>query len=626
MAVLATGTVTLAVAVDVQQVDTYYYQTASTGTAPSKPTAASPSGWQTAEYAFDASKAVWSCQKTTLTDGTFYWGAVSKWSAYEGSVVAWNKADAAQESIDNLEVGGRNLVWDTAYADVANRWSAWGSPTTREIVEIDGQRWLHLVSSGANYEGHQQNSLKRSGLVGEITPGDKIVVSFTAWGKNGGERGCVGIHFRNAERNQIVHQDWVSVTLTDKKARYVSSVFTVRNNEVEFNVMVGHNNTNVDELWIGEVKIEKGNVATDWTPAPEDVEAAIEEAAKVAGNYIVETATNDVWVHSENHGPNSSGVATADTYGWRIGSVFELVRAGLSYFKMWVENSVAKVRVGLENAGHSVFSPDGMEVFTDSTTSVARFGSTARVGESAKAHVNITGSATEFYAEDGSTKLAEITTYNSNPRFYIGQSGTTFMVTSGDSNTDYLLIGNYGYNNGQKEAAIELLAEGVGHTSFNVVSANIEGNDDEVFIGPSKAYFGAMDIKTEGAVYASKFGAIGTKQSDELSSSTSLSNGTTKAVASVSLAAGTWVVVGHAVFASNTSGVRSLGIGSTANSLSYTDLSCVTVRPASGADTRLQSTSIVSPTSTTTYYLNAYQNSGSSMNCTSAKLTAIRIA
>ena len=119
--------------------------------------------------------------------------------------------------------------------------------------------------------------------------------------------------------------------------------------------------------------------------------APLAEAAAVAGNYIVETATNDVWIHSEGHGPDTDpnsqtyGEATQDTYGWRIGSVFELIRAGASYLKMWVDsNLVARMRVGLESAGHSIFSPDGMEVFagTNGADSVAKFGSNgAQIGK-----------------------------------------------------------------------------------------------------------------------------------------------------------------------------------------------------------------------------------------------------
>ena len=127
-----------------------------------------------------------------------------------------------------------------------------------------------------------------------------------------------------------------------------------------------------------------------------------DEAAKVAGNYITKVGTGDAWVHSEGHGPDANGDATANTYGWRIGSVFELVRAGLSYIRMWVDNSVAKVRVGLESAGHSVFSPDGMEVFTDATTSVAKFGSDgARIGDAEGERFAVRSDRLQAYDEDG---------------------------------------------------------------------------------------------------------------------------------------------------------------------------------------------------------------------------------
>ena len=139
-----------------------------------------------------------------------------------------------------------------------------------------------------------------------------------------------------------------------------------------------------------------------------------DEAAKVAGNYIVSTAANDVWIHTEDHGPNSSGAATTNTYGWRIGSVFELVRAGLSYLKMWVDGTVAKVRVGVESAGHSIFSPDGMEVFTNASTSVAKFGSTARVGAENSNHIEIDNDSVDFKNSSNNAIVSiENTTVNS---------------------------------------------------------------------------------------------------------------------------------------------------------------------------------------------------------------------
>ena len=131
----------------------------------------------------------------------------------------------------------------------------------------------------------------------------------------------------------------------------------------------------------------------------------VDESAAVAGNYITKVSTGgDAWVHSEGHGPDANGNATANTYGWRIGSVFELVRAGLSYLKMWVENSVAKVRVGLESAGHSVFSSDGMEVFVDEDTSVAEFSKDgARIGDEESPHIEIESNRFSAIGTEGSS-------------------------------------------------------------------------------------------------------------------------------------------------------------------------------------------------------------------------------
>lgn len=278
-----------------------------------------------------------------------------KCTAISGSTATWTYAGNLTDGvIDNINVGGRNLFYGmpiTGYTTWSN-----GNPL---VVRSSSSGTLFVANVAQNT--------------------DYTVTSFYWEGAN---------RFR------------VFLTDTDPREHFdenytdghYSKVVTENNptgdrsvtfNSGSFEWVVLGQSTSGAGLYNpnAKAKLERGNVATDWTPAPEDTEAAIAEAEKVAGNYIVETASNDVWVHSENHGPNSSGVATADTYGWRIGSVFELVRAGLSYFKMWVENSVAKVRVGLESAGHSVFSPDGMEVFTDASTSVAKFGATSTIGQ-----------------------------------------------------------------------------------------------------------------------------------------------------------------------------------------------------------------------------------------------------
>lgn len=202
------------------------------------------------------------------------------------TATSWSRApEDIDEAIDNIEVGGRNLVWNSNFhLPVEETWNNWGSPTKREIVTIDGENWMHIVTTANSYQGYSQTQANRNGF-GEIQAGEQIVFSFDAYSKVDGQEGCIGIHWCNSN-NTTVNQNWASFNLTTTKKRYVTNAFTVPDNAVGFNIMVGQRIATAQELWITNIKGEKGNKATDWTPAPEDVDADIEEAKKVATNYL----------------------------------------------------------------------------------------------------------------------------------------------------------------------------------------------------------------------------------------------------------------------------------------------------------------------------------------------------
>ena len=97
--------------------------------------------------------------------------------------------------------------------------------------------------------------------------------------------------------------------------------------------------------------------------------------------------------------------------------------------------------------------------------------------------------------------------------------------------------------------------------------------------------------------------------------STSVSVGSSaKSIAHVDLTPGVYIVTGHAVFASNATGRRSLALGVTADTIgSNAGSTCVTVPAASGAVTQLMVPLVYSVTSDTTLYLNVQQASGSTL-------------
>ena len=91
---------------------------------------------------------------------------------------------------------------------------------------------------------------------------------------------------------------------------------------------------------------------------------------------------------------------------------------------------------------------------------------------------------------------------------------------------------------------------------------------------------------------------------------------------SVSLAAGTWIVKGTINFPTNTSGYRAGCINSTSSG--WNGVNGFQIAPTSGGGTFAQTTAIVQPTATTTYYLVAYQTSGSSLS-TAGWIQAVRV-
>ena len=213
-------------------------------------------------------------------DGTATFNAIK--SKADAAYDVKNAASAVQTNLDNLKVGGRNLIWDSDWRDVSNRWVAWGTPNTREIVAINGERFLHLVTTATSYQGYSQSGYNRNGK-DDIQAGDKIVVSFTAYAKTAGQKANIGIHWRNSS-GTIISQSWIpdpGVSLTTSARRYSTPVWTVPDGAVAFNIMVGQSIASAQELWISRPMMEKATKASDWSPAPEDVQGEIDAKKSV---------------------------------------------------------------------------------------------------------------------------------------------------------------------------------------------------------------------------------------------------------------------------------------------------------------------------------------------------------
>lgn len=289
--ILARNSITLHHLRDITTVVWYYKLQASTASPPAKPTTATPSGWSTTEpsYTEGSTNSLYVVQKTTFSDGTFEYSDVSLSTSYEAAKAAYNKsvqaqttANAAQESIDNLEIGGRNLF-------------GLGSDCS---ATLDGMKNIgfELVTEDGFQCAHATGALTttrylQSKIPYTAKPLEKVVFSadvkikdialgttnpmcefyFSGQTINGSWKGTksaqtyidgqlVGVG--NKKFNTFLpNNEWHHVTV---KVEYTDAEFTVlMNPSIYFRDATG-------EIWIKNIKFERGNQETDWSPAPED--------------------------------------------------------------------------------------------------------------------------------------------------------------------------------------------------------------------------------------------------------------------------------------------------------------------------------------------------------------------
>ena len=121
-------------------------------------------------------------------------------------------------------------------------------------------------------------------------------------------------------------------------------------------------------------------------------------------------------------------------------------------------------------------------------------------------------------------------------------------------------------------------------------------------------------------------GGLGTKAEALQSTTVNIASATYTKLTQLTLAAGTWVLIAHCSFNNNATGYRWLGIGTAAATSNLANRYGEWRGEAvdTGAWTVAGATTIVSPTASTTYYLNVYQTSGGALGVNGG-LLAVRI-
>ncbi|MDY3503273.1 hypothetical protein PG657_10070, partial [Riemerella anatipestifer] len=170
-----------------------------------------------------------------------------------------SNSPAIQQAVDAVSVGGRNLVRESNI--FLNGISADGISSN-----ITSEGYLRVISSISNNNWHTRWYSRTDEIEEQMTEGEAFTITF--WVKRLSGYGKPTIYLKdgmgyfhlNGELNNSEFKP-LSYTGTWKKAKSLHPHLGWAPANGEF----------IIKCW----KIEKGNKATDWTPAPEDVQAEI---------------------------------------------------------------------------------------------------------------------------------------------------------------------------------------------------------------------------------------------------------------------------------------------------------------------------------------------------------------
>lgn len=193
---------------------------------------------------------------------------------------ATSKADQAQSTannvnnkVDNLQVGGRNLMRNTSDFENLNYWATNGGITA--VIE-DGciKTTKSLKHEFTLLEADTEYTIEatfKSDYVGDLVPIGAITP--------------LHMHVfcdENSEYNNYLTKTQIVVgeAYAPNKFTTYRMVFRTRPNitNIRFRFMIYQSQTlgaNNSTIWLKRVKLEKGNKATDYTKAPEDIDANI---------------------------------------------------------------------------------------------------------------------------------------------------------------------------------------------------------------------------------------------------------------------------------------------------------------------------------------------------------------
>ncbi|ERK31008.1 hypothetical protein [Clostridium intestinale] len=184
--------------------------------------------------------------------------AESSISVLQGQIVSKVTQTDINSSINNLSIGGRNLLRGTF------KWEGWSKSDSSNQIVISDSIATFTTNKNATSYIQQSNIPVVAGEQYTLSVKIKITTPIVGSGLN--------LYW-----GRMSNGSWINKSITDKSnSDYTTYLFTFVPDETNIKVCIQCTNCTDGVALVKEMKLEKGSKSTDWSPAPEDVQGQID--------------------------------------------------------------------------------------------------------------------------------------------------------------------------------------------------------------------------------------------------------------------------------------------------------------------------------------------------------------